>query len=70
MGGHHDAPGGLVVDFVFIRRQGLNDCALFDDDPRADYYSTKGFHWSAVTCMILGQAVYFSLIESLGRSIT
>ena len=62
--------GILVADFVFIRRQRLSLCALFDDDPRADYYSTRGFHWPAMTCMILGQAIYFSLLESLGRRIT
>ncbi len=62
--------GILVADFVSIRRQRLNDCALFDDDPRADYYSMKGSHRHTVTRMNLGQAVYLSLIEGLGRRIT
>ena len=31
----------LVADFDSIRRQRLNVCALFDDDPRTDHYYTK-----------------------------
>jgi len=70
MGDNHDADGALVADFVFIRRQRLNDWALFDDDPRTGYYSTEGFHWPAVIRMILGQAIFFSLLESFGWRIT
>ena len=57
--------GILFADFVFIRRQRLNVRAIFDDDPRADYYYTRGFHWPALACMILGQAIYFSLLDPL-----
>ena len=39
--------------------------AVFDDDPRADYYYTRGFHWPALVCMILGQVIYFSLLDPL-----
>ena len=34
------------------------------------YYSTEGFHWPAVIRMILGQAIFFSLLESFGWRIT
>ena len=57
--------GILFADFVFIRRQRLNVRAVFDDDPKAEYYFTKGFHWPALICMILGQAIYFALLDPL-----
>ena len=57
--------GILFADFVFIRRQRLNVRAIFDDDPAADYYYTKGFHWPALVCMLLGQVIYFSLLDPL-----
>ena len=57
--------GILFADFVFIRRQKLNIRAIFDNDPRSDYYFTKGFHWPAIVCMILGQAIFFFLLDPL-----
>jgi len=57
--------GILFADFVFIRGQRLNMRAIFDDDPEAEYYYTRGFHWPALGCMILGQAIFFSLLDPL-----
>ena len=39
--------------------------AIFDDDPEAEYYYTRGFHWPALGCMILGQVIFFSLLDPL-----
>ncbi len=52
------APGGRTTKRLNVR-------AVFDDDPKADYYYTRGFHWPALICMILGQAIYFSLLDPL-----
>ena len=57
--------GILFADFVFVRRQRLNVRAIFDDDPQAEYYYTRGFHWPALVCMILGQAIFFALLDPL-----
>jgi NCS1 family nucleobase:cation symporter-1 len=57
--------GLLFVDFVFVRRQRLNLAAIFDDDPSAEYYYTRGFHWPALICLVLGQGVYFALLDPL-----
>ena len=57
--------GILFADFVFIRRQRLNVRAIFDNDPQAEYYYTRGFHWPALICMILGQAIFFALLDPL-----
>jgi NCS1 family nucleobase:cation symporter-1 len=50
---------------VFIRRQRLNVRAIFDNDPGAEYYYTRGFHWPTLICMILGQAIFFALLDPL-----
>ena len=39
--------------------------STLDNDPKADYYYTKGFHWPALVCMILGQAIFFALLDPL-----
>ena len=57
--------GILFADYVFIRKQRLNLAAIFDDDPKAEYYYTKGFHWPALTCLLIGQLIYFSLLDPL-----
>jgi NCS1 family nucleobase:cation symporter-1 len=57
--------GILFADFVFIRRQRLNVRAIFDNDPNAEYHYTRGFHWPALICMILGQAIFFALLDPL-----
>jgi len=57
--------GILMADFVFVRRQRINSWAIFDDDPSAEYYYSKGFHWPALTCLLLGQVIYFSLLDPL-----
>lgn len=57
--------GILFADFVFVRGQRLNVRAVFDDDPEADYYYTRGFHWPALSSMILGQVIFFSLLDPL-----
>ena len=57
--------GILFADFVFVRRRRINMWAVFDDDPAADYYYTRGFHWPALACLILGQAIYFALLDPL-----
>jgi NCS1 family nucleobase:cation symporter-1 len=57
--------GILFADFVFIRRQRLNVRAIFDNDPQAEYYYTRGFHWPALICMVLGQAIFFALLDPL-----
>lgn len=57
--------GILFADFVFVRRRRINMWAVFDDDPAADYHYTRGFHWPALACLILGQAIYFALLDPL-----
>jgi NCS1 family nucleobase:cation symporter-1 len=57
--------GILMADFVFVRRQRINSWAIFDDDPSAEYYYSKGFHWPALCCLLLGQVIYFSLLDPL-----
>ncbi len=57
--------GILFADYVFIRKQRLNLAAIFDDDPSAEYYYTKGFHWPALVCLVIGQLIYFSLLDPL-----
>jgi NCS1 family nucleobase:cation symporter-1 len=57
--------GVLFVDFVFIRRQRINVWAIFDDDPSAEYHYSRGFHWPALVCLVLGQIVYFALLDPL-----
>jgi len=57
--------GVLFADWVFVRRQRLNIRAIFDDGPKADYYYTRGFHWPALVSMILGQAIFFALLDPL-----
>ena len=57
--------GILFADFAFIRKQRLNVRAIFEDDPQAEYYYTKGFHWPALVSMILGQAIFFALLDPL-----
>jgi len=57
--------GILFADFVFVRRQRLNLAAIFDDHPSAEYHYSRGFHWPALTCLVLGQLIYFSLLDPL-----
>jgi cytosine/uracil/thiamine/allantoin permease len=57
--------GVLFADFVFVRKQRLNLAAIFDDDPSAEYYYTRGFHWPALISLVFGQFVYFALLDPL-----
>lgn len=57
--------GILFADFVFIRRQRINVRAIFDDDPSAEYHYSGGFHWPALCCLVLGQVIYFFLLDPL-----
>ena len=57
--------GILFADFVFVRRQRLNLAAIFDDDPSAEYYYTRGFHWPALLCIAFGLFIYFALLDPL-----
>jgi NCS1 family nucleobase:cation symporter-1 len=57
--------GILFADFVFVRGQRINLAAIFDDDPSSEYYYSKGFHWPALTCLVLGQGIYFGLLDPL-----
>lgn len=57
--------GILSADFVFVRRLRINMWAVFDDDPAAEYYYTRGFHWPALACLVLGQAIYFAMLDPL-----
>jgi len=57
--------GILFADFIFVRRQRINSWAIFDDDPSGEYYYSKGFHWPALTSLLLGQVIYFSLLDPL-----
>jgi len=61
--------GILFADFVLVRRQRINMWAVFDDDPGAEYYYTRGFHWPALVCLILGQVIYFSLLDPLSYEV-
>jgi NCS1 family nucleobase:cation symporter-1 len=57
--------GILFADFVFVRRQRINLWAIFDDHPSAEYHYSRGFHWPALLCLVLGQAIYFVLLDPL-----
>jgi NCS1 family nucleobase:cation symporter-1 len=57
--------GILFADFVFVRRQRLNLWAIFDNHPSAEYHYSRGFHWPALLCLVLGQVIYFSLLDPL-----
>ena len=60
----HDCcpPSSLAARGVGKRQRGG---AHLDDDPSAEYAYTRGFHWPALSCLALGQVIYFSLLDPL-----
>jgi NCS1 family nucleobase:cation symporter-1 len=57
--------GVLLADYFFVRDQRLDIWAIFDDDPAAAYHYSSGFHWPAIVAILLGQVVYFQLLDPL-----
>jgi NCS1 family nucleobase:cation symporter-1 len=55
--------GVLLADYFFVRDQRLDIWAIFDDDPSAAYHYSRGFHWPAIVAILLGQGVYFQLLD-------
>jgi NCS1 family nucleobase:cation symporter-1 len=57
--------GILFADYFLVRRQRLCLRSIFDDHPARDYYYSRGFHWRALGCLVLGQAVYLWLYNPM-----
>jgi NCS1 family nucleobase:cation symporter-1 len=57
--------GILFADYFLVRRQRLCLRSIFDDHPARDYHYSRGFHWRALGCLVLGQAVYLWLYNPL-----
>ncbi len=57
--------GILFADYFLVRRQRLCLWSIFDDHPGRDYHYTRGFHWPALACVVLGQAVYLWLYNPI-----
>jgi NCS1 family nucleobase:cation symporter-1 len=57
--------GILFADYFFVRRQRLCLWSIFDDHPNRSYHYANGFHWRALACVLVGQAVYLVLYNPL-----
>jgi len=57
--------GILFADYFFVRRQRLCLWSIFDDHPSRAYHYSRGFHWPALACVVLGQFVYLSLFNPI-----
>jgi NCS1 family nucleobase:cation symporter-1 len=57
--------GILFADYFLLRRQRLCLWSIFDDHPSGAYHYSRGFHWRALACLVLGQAVYLWLYNPI-----
>jgi NCS1 family nucleobase:cation symporter-1 len=57
--------GIVFVDFFFLRGQRISIWSIFDDAPGGEYHYTRGFHWTALGCVLLGQVAYLMLYNPL-----
>lgn len=57
--------GIVFVDFFFLRRQRISLWGIFDASPSGAYHYSRGFRFSALGSVVLGQAVYLSLYNPL-----
>jgi NCS1 family nucleobase:cation symporter-1 len=57
--------GILFADYFLVRRQRLCLWSIFDDHPGRDYHYSRGFHWLALGCLVLGQLLYLFLYNPL-----
>jgi len=57
--------GILFADYFLVRRQRLCLWSIFDDHPSRAYHYSRGFHWPALACVVLGQAVYLWLFNPI-----
>jgi NCS1 family nucleobase:cation symporter-1 len=57
--------GILFADYFLLKRQRLCLWSIFDDRPSGAYHYSRGFHWRALGCLVLGQVVYLSLYNPM-----
>jgi NCS1 family nucleobase:cation symporter-1 len=57
--------GILFADYFLVRRQRLCLWSIFDDHPGRAYHYSRGFHWTALGCVLIGQAVYLGLYNPI-----
>jgi NCS1 family nucleobase:cation symporter-1 len=57
--------GIVFVDFFVLRRQRLCLRSIFESHPDGDYYYWKGFNVLGIACIVIGQAVYFTLFDPI-----
>jgi NCS1 family nucleobase:cation symporter-1 len=57
--------GILFADYFLLRRRRLCLWSIFDDHPDGEYHYSRGFHWRALGCLVLGQITYLSLYNPM-----
>ena len=62
---HAPVAGVLFADFVFLRGQRLCLRSIFEEDPSGEYHYSRGFNWTAIGAVVLGQAIYLFLYNPI-----